>query len=634
MSLFERLSNNSLKSQARETGVPAPILKKVYNRGVKDGEKTTPESDTDAWGKARVASFVRGGSDREKDSDLWDKYQQEPQAEEAKVTLPGNEKPVPKAGIMLAVPEIIARYFPKKEDEDTSPPHATLLFVGAITSEQEKDLVRVVREVADRWPPFRVDLTKYSEFVNKDGMTIANMIPAAAISLSSRDDVHRGLGSLHADLFAAVEDIGIDVQHNYGGEKQGSFSDREEAFKPHVTLAYMPPGEKYTGPMPTGSWHANEIEIWGHDKYRIPLGLKIQPSYSVPTTSVPVEDEDPTEPTIELRVEPVQVTQTVAEEVSPETSTPQVAPVVSIFRPFANSSSQRAAAEDLPQELPEVQVKEEVTPEPAKAAGSESAEVDLAEPATTVETRATWLPVRLFESFGHFEGSILDFGGTENHDYARHDLVTEDQDHTILNRRWKTIVCGTLAEQTKPQRTSTLLALRGLLRRDGKALVAIPVGQQVEDWEPLFERFFSIKRLPVRGAVAWQLTPTSEFTEQDAPVVPVNLPGSSPPIQLPPINIGPVILKIPERQVQVQVQAPITFNVPEQAPPQVNIAAGAVKVDVHAPLPAAPVKKRVTMKKDVNGLVTGELEVVEDESPKRPEFPDMAELLSTPERGD
>jgi hypothetical protein len=99
-----------------------------------------------------------------------------------------------------------------------------------------------------------------------------------------------------------------------------------------------------------------------------------------------------------------------------------------------------------------------------------------------------------------------------------------------------------------------------------------------------------------------------------------------PTINLPAINLGPVILKIPERQVQVL--APITFNAPEQPAPQVTIAAGAVKVDVHAP---APVKKRVTLVKDAYGKTTGELEVVEDQEPKRPEFPSVEALLGPDE---
>jgi hypothetical protein len=102
-----------------------------------------------------------------------------------------------------------------------------------------------------------------------------------------------------------------------------------------------------------------------------------------------------------------------------------------------------------------------------------------------------------------------------------------------------------------------------------------------------------------------------------------------PTINLPAINLGPVILKIPERQVQVL--APITFNVPEQAPAQVNIAAGAVKVDVHTPPPPPPVKKRVTMTKDASGRATGVLEVVEDQEIKRPEFPSVEALLGPDE---
>jgi hypothetical protein len=234
-----------------------------------------------------------------------------------------------------------------------------------------------------------------------------------------------------------------------------------------------------------------------------------------------------------------------------------------------------------------------------------------------------WTPVKIFESFGYLDGSILDFGGAEEHAFAKFD----GQDADVLGRKWKTVVCGTLAEQAPATRVQALLALRGLLRRDGKALIALPVGQSVEEWEPVLSKVFSVKRLQVKGAVAWQATPTKEFSEQDQPEQPLlPAPVAPPTINLPPINLGPVVIKIPERQVQVV--APINFSVPEQAPPQVNIAAGAVKVDVHTPPTPPPQKKRVVMHKDPSGRMTGELEVVEDQPKAIPEFPTVEEILA------
>ena len=683
MSLFERLYDNPLKTQARETGVPAPILKKVYARGV-EAAKATPTADKDAWGKARVDAFVRGGVDRAKDTDLWQKYHQEPQAEKVEsVVLPGNDVATPKSGVFIPLPDTLARYFPKKA-EDTSVPHLTLLFVGEITPEDEKKLVEVVRSVADRWPPFRADVVGYGEFENKDGATIAHMIPSASICLSSANGVFRGLADLHADLYAALDDAGLDAQHNYKGEKFGDYGDRVAAYKPHVTLDYVPAGGKYTGPKPTGSWQVTEIEVWGHEKYRIPLGLKAQ-WVAVPTAMEPDEEEadgpsvdvvvqtvnqamldleqddsEPVETPIEIQAKaPIKLTglkedgqsstaspakaNDLRRALSPSVETPKLislpmasskftappvkSPVVVTQLAFPKPTVKAEALVETqetpgvtPVETPVLQMET-----PVLQMEAPQASVVTLVPVPTPEIKSTPVkirPIQFFERFGHLSDSVLEIGGHEEHDYARLDPLDED-DHA--SRLWKTVVCGTLHDQTPSERVSTLLAARGLLAVEGQVLVALPAfldEDEVARFERLFGRFFNSTRLTSKGLLAWSLTSNKPVVEQAQPAFDQS--------KMPPINLGPVYIRIPERQVQVQVHAPITQQVdmPANPPQQVTIAKGAVQIDMHQPPPS---KKRVTMVKDGNGRVTGELEVVEDREVKRPEFPTVEEIFAEPE---
>lgn len=612
MSLFDRISETSppLKSQARETGVPLKILKKVHDRGVKNADAELPDETKEAWGQARVADFVRGGASREKDSDLWKQYHKEDaeRADQGTGALT--------AGVFIPLPDTLARYFPKKAEDD-SVPHITMLFVGPVTADEMTKLVAAVQDVAKRWPPFRMDLAAYNEFVNKEGQTIAHMVPSAAICLSSIDDIHRGLADLHADLYAGVEEAGVPIKHSYKGEpgEGADYFARVEAFKPHATLAYVDPGGSYTGPKPTGSFYVTELEIWGQEKYRVPLGLSPQ----MTPVQQRVEDEDD---------------EALAEEI--------VVPAVTVSAPRHEVGA--ALVELNKKASPLTQAATERLPAEAKAAALGAA-LDVLDKKTTLLTQTSLLPVleqtsppvqdrppvrppvpepprrpmngiHFFEAHGHLSESVLDFGPSSEHDYARL------EDEGVLDRRWKTIVVTNLAEQQPSERLHTLLAARGLLAKNGKILVSIPQSGDRSSWDRFLGHHFESKMLTAKNLWAWQLTPRREFLEQ-APEAPAPIPQVQlPAINLPAINLGPVILKIPERQVQVHapihapITAPITIEMPEQAPPQ-------VKVDVHPP-PA--LKKKITMTKDMNGRVTGELEMVEEQPVQRPAFPTDEEM--------
>lgn len=170
------------------------------------------------------------------------------------------------AGVFLPIPKAIARHFPNKAHEDDSAPHITLLFVGDITAEQQKKLVYRVKKVMRYVKPFRVDMGEYGEFHNAKGQKIPHMKPTATHP--------HGLAALHVALWRAAEDAGIPIAHNYAhayGDQPPGKADAT-AFKSHATLDYLDGDGDYTGPKPTGSWDVDEVEVWGHDKVKIPLG--------------------------------------------------------------------------------------------------------------------------------------------------------------------------------------------------------------------------------------------------------------------------------------------------------------------------------------------------------------------------
>ncbi len=167
------------------------------------------------------------------------------------------------AGIFLPLPKKLAQQFPDKSHEDDSVPHITVLYVGNITLDQQRKLVYAVRKMAAYIRPFEIKLDKYDEFHNADGQLVPHMVPTATHP--------HGLSALHVALWRAVEDAGIPVGHNYGDYTSGKPD--AAAFKSHATLDYLPPeATKYDGPKPTGEWTVSELEVWGHDKSKIPLG--------------------------------------------------------------------------------------------------------------------------------------------------------------------------------------------------------------------------------------------------------------------------------------------------------------------------------------------------------------------------
>lgn len=184
-------------------------------------------------------------------------------------------------GVFIPLPYNLARLFPNKDHEDDSVPHITLLYVGDVSPASYAKMVKAVQRVARHWQPFLMKLDTYAEFHNPKGQLIPHMKPHTQNMETVLGDSLVSLGSLHADLRQAVERAGVEVSHTYGPDVTDP--DPVKDFKAHATLAYLPAGSTYDGVKPKGNWRVTELECWGHEKYRVPLGAKVadQPKMSL-----------------------------------------------------------------------------------------------------------------------------------------------------------------------------------------------------------------------------------------------------------------------------------------------------------------------------------------------------------------
>ena len=167
-------------------------------------------------------------------------------------------------GVFLPIPFNLAKDFPNKRAEDDSVPHFTVLYMGDMSPDAYARLCKTVSKIAERVKPFELDLAHYGEFSNDKGQKIAHMCPG----ITSR----MRLAALHALLHRTCELHGLKPKHNYGPMDSPKIPAAVK-YKPHATLAYLPPMSLYKGPKPMGSWKVTELECWGYDKVRVPLGM-------------------------------------------------------------------------------------------------------------------------------------------------------------------------------------------------------------------------------------------------------------------------------------------------------------------------------------------------------------------------
>lgn len=182
------------------------------------------------------------------------------------------------AGVAIRVPDPLASEFPTVEGgpDGTAdlPPHITMLWIGEVSYADFQKVTHAVRCVSEMVDTFRIDVTDYGEFENKDGATIPHMIPRSWGPV---------LEGLHRLLIREIRNVGIEPAHHEG------------PFKPHITLGYVESGT-YSGPRPRGSFWVDHLEVWGFGstvEISLASGVRISGSPMVehrePTTEEPID---------------------------------------------------------------------------------------------------------------------------------------------------------------------------------------------------------------------------------------------------------------------------------------------------------------------------------------------------------
>lgn len=158
--------------------------------------------------------------------------------------------------LVLRAPKDVARWVPYK-GEEPSAPHVTLLYVGKIEPSKMIAIVDAVRRVMASAPPLRIDFDSVGYFDNEQRVAFARVLYTAELL------------DLHDALRAAVAETGVEIKQHPG------------PYTPHMTLAYLPPGEPYDGPYPAHGWTATEIEIW-YDTLALPIACGEQSAIAAP----------------------------------------------------------------------------------------------------------------------------------------------------------------------------------------------------------------------------------------------------------------------------------------------------------------------------------------------------------------
>lgn len=169
----------------------------------------------------------------------------------AEVGTPGES-----VGLFLPLPNDLADQYPMdgKAEEDPSPPHLTLMFVGDVDLDREEELRAVCAKLCASAPSLTLSLKEPTTFNNDDGQTI----------IHSPVDGSR-LHDVNAYLKAGVKAAGFEI------------SDKYPDYKPHVTIEYVDEGATaaYADLMPEGTWEASSAQLWGlGQNYELPFASK------------------------------------------------------------------------------------------------------------------------------------------------------------------------------------------------------------------------------------------------------------------------------------------------------------------------------------------------------------------------
>lgn len=141
-------------------------------------------------------------------------------------------------GVML--PPALARQFPPPAAPDVDvqmPPHITVVY-ARMDEDRLQVAARVVRDVVANAEPVPVRIGRLGHFDN-DGET------AAWAAVDAPD-----LATLREIILARLRANGIGAEQTH------------PEYTPHTTIAYLPPGERWAGAVPSGEFVAGAFAVW------------------------------------------------------------------------------------------------------------------------------------------------------------------------------------------------------------------------------------------------------------------------------------------------------------------------------------------------------------------------------------
>jgi 2'-5' RNA ligase len=150
-----------------------------------------------------------------------------------------------KVALVIPVPSELAEMFPSLGNEDKSPSHVTLLYVGAIPPNREEEFLDVLASVLNKEPgPVRAWFDGVDKFVHPSHGREVFYSPVRF----SRD-----MGTVRDRLTAELKHAGFEVKNSF-----------PLAYTPHTTLAYVEGFDQmYIGEVPQGAWEFSSVQVWG-----------------------------------------------------------------------------------------------------------------------------------------------------------------------------------------------------------------------------------------------------------------------------------------------------------------------------------------------------------------------------------
>lgn len=151
-----------------------------------------------------------------------------------------DHKPGESVGVFATLPPEVSNQFPNK-DEDSSPPHITVCYIGDIPLQFENKVEEVTKKVAAMFRPFKVKLGPPKEFINHKNQTIIH----SPVKSKKLKELNRALR-----LFFLQSLIPVDNKH--------------PEYKPHVTIEYVnEDSEPIYDVVPQGEWIIDHLWVWG-----------------------------------------------------------------------------------------------------------------------------------------------------------------------------------------------------------------------------------------------------------------------------------------------------------------------------------------------------------------------------------